>query len=169
MMLAKKIFLNALAAVLLAPAPMCANPDYLNVLQPCPLYSTLVNHKLISASLAALTAVTAYKHHAYKQQLKWDWKAIEARTEYPVKASDFPACFLWGAGTSSYQVEGNCTNSSYATWEQQSPEYKHQAGIACDHWNRYKEDIALMHKLGIKAYRFSLEWSKIEPVPGTFD
>jgi beta-glucosidase len=43
------------------------------------------------------------------------------------------------------------------------------AGDACDSWNRYKEDIQMMKNLGVSSYRFSLEWSKIEPSEGNFD
>lgn len=84
--------------------------------------------------------------------------------------------FLWGSATSAYQVEGNCTNNNWfqfesAVDEQGQPRISHgqKAGIACDHWNRYQEDIQLMKALSLNAYRFSVEWSKIEPKPGEFD
>ncbi len=44
-----------------------------------------------------------------------------------------------------------------------------RAGVCCDHWNRYKEDIRLMKEISLNAYRFSVEWSKIEPEPGRYD
>ncbi|MDZ4154260.1 family 1 glycosylhydrolase, partial [Methylicorpusculum sp.] len=44
-----------------------------------------------------------------------------------------------------------------------------ESGIACDHWNRYKEDIQLLKKTGCNAYRMSIEWSKVEPQEGIFD
>jgi beta-glucosidase len=79
-----------------------------------------------------------------------------------------PHKFLYGAGTSAHQVEGNSINNQWWKWEQSRPE-QFRSGIACDHWNRYKEDIALAHKLGHTAHRFSIEWSKVEPVAGKFD
>lgn len=73
----------------------------------------------------------------------------------------FPNGFLWGTATSSYQVEGGIDNCD---WSKDFP-----AGIACDHYNRYEEDFDLLKKLNQNAYRFSIEWSRIEPKEGKFD
>jgi len=88
----------------------------------------------------------------------------------------FSKDFLWGSATSSHQVEGNCKNNNWFQFESAVDEKGHprisngqKAGIACDHWNRYKEDIQLMKAVVLNAYRFSVEWSKIEPKPGEFD
>ncbi|MFA5276597.1 MAG: glycoside hydrolase family 1 protein [Candidatus Omnitrophota bacterium] len=80
----------------------------------------------------------------------------------------FPKDFLWGAATSSHQVEGNNTNNDWWLWEQHIP-LKMRSGQACDEWNRFEEDFLLAQSLGLSAYRFSLEWSRIEPTPGQFD
>ena len=80
----------------------------------------------------------------------------------------FPKDFLWGAGTSSHQVEGNNTNNDWWQWEQHMP-LKMRSGQACDEWNRFEDDFKLAQTLGLNAYRFSLEWSRIEPAPGEFD
>jgi beta-glucosidase len=84
--------------------------------------------------------------------------------------------FLWGSATSSHQVEGYCTNNNWYKFEsainkQGKPRIlnSQKAGVASDHWNRYKEDIQLMKALSLNAYRFSVEWSKIEPQPGVYD
>jgi len=84
--------------------------------------------------------------------------------------------FLWGTATAAHQVEGNCTNNNWFQFESAVDENSkprilnnQKAGIACDHWNRYKEDIQLMKALSLNSYRFSVEWSKIEPKPGQFD
>jgi beta-glucosidase len=84
--------------------------------------------------------------------------------------------FLWGSATAAYQVEGNCTNNNWFQFESAVNESgqphilnRQKAGIACDHWRRYKEDIQLMKALSLNAYRFSIEWSKIEPRPSEFD
>jgi beta-glucosidase len=84
--------------------------------------------------------------------------------------------FLWGSATSSHQVEGNCTNNNWYKFESAVDEEGkprilngQKAGIASDHWNRYKEDIGLMKELHLNAYRFSVEWSKIEPEQGKYD
>lgn len=130
----------------------------------------------LPVAATALTAATAYtwqSYQQYRQALTWNWTDIENNAAYPARAQDFPKNFLWGIGTSSYQVEGNCTNSTYANWKDpHSNDFNHQAGagIACDHWNRYKEDIHRMkHELGVNCYRFSIEWSKIETHEGVFD
>lgn len=93
--------------------------------------------------------------------LYWDWKSIDTND------IQFPSDFLWGVSASAHQTEGNCTNNDWATWEMQHA--KQKTGSACDHWNRYKQDIQLMKKSGITSFRFSIEWSKVEPQPGVFD
>ena len=84
--------------------------------------------------------------------------------------------FLWGAATSAHQVEGNCTNNNWyqfesAVNERGLPRIAHgqSAGLACDHWERFADDIRLMKELSLNAYRLSVEWSKIEPREGVFD
>lgn len=80
---------------------------------------------------------------------------------------NFPKYFLWGAATSSHQVEGNNMNNDWWAWEQNG-KVKERAGKACDHWNRFREDFELAKSLHHNAHRFSLEWSRIEPEEGKF-
>ncbi len=103
-------------------------------------------------------------------ELHWDWRNID------VEKHRFPEGFTWGTATASHQVEGGCDNNNWHEWEQStnengmSPILKGAvSGDACDHWNRYEADINLMKDLGVKSYRFSVEWSKIEPENGRFD
>ena len=100
----------------------------------------------------------------WNPELRWDWKKIN------MSNMKFPSSFYWGTATASHQVEGNCNNNNWYNWESSkdengSPRIKDSqvAGIACDHWNRHKEDVSLIKDLGISHYRLSLEWSKIEP------
>ncbi len=82
----------------------------------------------------------------------------------------FPEHFLIGAATAAHQVEGNNTNSDF--WAQEllpHSSFLEPSGIACDHYNRYEEDIKLLADAGLKAYRFSVEWARIEPEEGRFD
>ena len=80
----------------------------------------------------------------------------------------FPKDFLWGAGTSSHQVEGNNTNNDWWQWEQtRLPQSR--SGQACDGWNRFEDDSKLIQTLGHTAHRFSLEWSRIEPQEDQWD
>ena len=80
----------------------------------------------------------------------------------------FPPHFLWGSATSAHQVEGGNSGNDWWAWEQRSRARPH-SGRACDQYERYRDDIALMKKLGQNAYRFSLEWSRIEPSPGEWN
>jgi beta-glucosidase len=81
----------------------------------------------------------------------------------------FPKQFLWGSATAGHQVEGNNDNSDFWAEEQvEGSPYQEKSGDAIDHYKLYKEDIALMSSLGLKVFRFSIEWSRIEPVPGQY-
>jgi len=82
----------------------------------------------------------------------------------------FPHGFLWGAATASYQIEGawNEDGKGESIWDR----FSHTPGkvtkgdtgdVACDHYHRYPEDIALMRELGLKAYRFSVSWPRVFP------
>ncbi len=83
----------------------------------------------------------------------------------------FPENFLWGAATASAQIEGgyNEGGRTPSIWDV-APEGKIKNGetchTACDHFHRYKEDVAIMKELGLKSYRFSLSWSRIIPAEG---
>lgn len=82
---------------------------------------------------------------------------------------EFPEGFLIGTAQSAHQVEGGNTNSDWWAWEyaQGSPCVE-PSGDACDFYHRYAEDIALMAGLGLNAFRFSIEWARIEPAEGEF-
>ena len=78
--------------------------------------------------------------------------------------------FLTGAATAAHQVEGNNTHSDYWLMEHmKNTDFAEPSGEACDHYHRYKEDIDLLKKAGLNAYRFSIEWARIEPDEGKFD
>ena len=83
----------------------------------------------------------------------------------------FPSGFLWGAATSAYQVEGNCSKNDWWAWEEIEGFIQDgsRSGIACDHYNRFDEDFALAQQLGHNAARISIEWSRIEPEEGRWD
>ena len=106
----------------------------------------------------------------------------------------FPSRFLWGAATSAHQIEGN-NHNNWSVWELEnakslakSAEYKladlpgwaevsaaatdpdnYVSGEAIDHYSRYKLDLAIAEKLHLNAFRFSIEWSRIEPQEGIWD
>ena len=82
----------------------------------------------------------------------------------------FTKDFLLGAATAAHQVEGNNTNSDcWAMEHMEHTSYAEPSLDAVDHYHRYEEDIQLMADAGLNAYRFSLEWARIEPSEGQFD
>ena len=79
----------------------------------------------------------------------------------------FPDGFLWGASTAGHQVEGGNVNADIWPLEWAQPSlFTEPSGDACDHYHRYAEDIGILADLGFNAYRFSLEWARIEPERG---
>jgi beta-glucosidase len=82
-------------------------------------------------------------------------------------ATSFPPGFLWGTATAAHQVEGGNWNNDWWAWEHTpgSP-CQEPSGDACDQYRRYRDDLDLLARLGFRAYRFSLEWSRIEPEDG---
>lgn len=75
--------------------------------------------------------------------------------------------FLWGAATAAHQIEGGNVNSDYWVLEHIPATYfKEPSGDACDSYHRWREDLALVKAGGMNAYRFSIEWARIEPERG---
>ena len=79
----------------------------------------------------------------------------------------FPDGFLWGTATAAHQVEGGNVHNDWWAFEH-APDTPcvESSGDACDSWNRWPEDLDLVASLGLGAYRFSLEWSRVEPEEG---
>lgn len=106
----------------------------------------------------------------------------------------YPKDFLWGAATAAHQVEGN-NHNQWTEWELRTAQEKadtaslrfkdfpiwdsiqsqaglphtYISGILTDHYNHYEEDFDLLTAMNMNAYRFSIEWSRIEPVEGTWN
>jgi beta-glucosidase len=85
-------------------------------------------------------------------------------------SNPFPSTFLWGAATAAYQIEGSplADGAGPSIWHR----FSHTPGrvrdgdtgdVACDHYRRYRDDIALMRELGLNAYRFSIAWGRVLP------
>jgi len=82
----------------------------------------------------------------------------------------FPDGFLWGAATAAHQVEGNNDGSDWWDWERRpGTPCVDRSDLAIDHYRRFPDDIALLASLGLTAYRFSVEWARVEPADGAFD
>jgi beta-glucosidase len=92
----------------------------------------------------------------------------EAAGEFPPLAALRPD-FIWGVSTSSFQIEGAAREdgrgpSVWDTYGERGEIANHDTGeIACDHYHRYREDVALMRRLGVQAYRFSVAWPRVLP------
>src|SRR5262249_2845153 len=84
----------------------------------------------------------------------------------------FPSGFLWGSATAAHQVESaDPPATDWAAWEATPGKIANgdRAGAGPDAWDRYDADFALAQAMGHNAYRFSIEWARVEPTPGTFD
>ena len=79
----------------------------------------------------------------------------------------FPPGFTWGTATAAHQIEGGNTNNDWWAFEH-TPDSgcAESSGDACDSWHRWEEDADLVAGLGLDNYRFSVEWSRIEPAEG---
>lgn len=110
------------------------------------------------------------------------------------KPGVFPKRFLWGAATAAHQVEGN-THNQWTVWELENAKslaaqaeyhihdypswdrvkgdakdpHNYVSGKLADHYPRYKEDLAFLTKMNMNAYRFSIEWSRVEPQEGAWN
>ncbi|MEZ0070516.1 beta-glucosidase [Streptacidiphilus sp. MAP12-20] len=94
----------------------------------------------------------------------------QPRTEVERERLVFPPGFLWGAATAAYQIEGAAAEAGRtpSIWDTYSHTPGKVAGgdtgdVAVDHYHRYRDDVAIMRELGLKAYRFSVSWSRVQP------
>lgn len=95
------------------------------------------------------------------------------------KEYNFPEGFLWGAATSAYQIEGGI-ECDWSAWEKSEKRLAflkkngleprdYICGRACDSYNKYRQDIDLLKQINCKAYRFGIEWARVEPEEGIWD
>ena len=86
-------------------------------------------------------------------------------------STEMPRGFLWGAATSAHQIEGGNLHNDWALFEADASHISggRPSGAAADHWNRVPEDVKLLTALGANAYRFSIEWSRVEPLEDQWD
>jgi beta-glucosidase len=92
-----------------------------------------------------------------------------AKAASPAARAAFPKDFLWGAATAGHQVEGNNASSDLWVCEHVKPTmFAEPSGDADNSFLLWRTDLDLVKSLGLNSYRFSLEWSRIEPEPGQF-
>ena len=96
--------------------------------------------------------------------------ALETGKQRRLARRKFPPNFVWGAATSSYQIEGavNDGGRGISIWDTycELPDTVadgSSGAVACDHYHRFKSDVEMLSELGIKAYRFSISWPRIHP------
>ena len=126
---------------------------------------------LLIVVIALLYAFGMYYLNTTDSLIKWDWTKIDTSKK------EFPNDFVWGVASAAHQVEGGHQDiNNFGWWEKQTKSNgeptivnNDKSGLACDHWNRYAEDIQLMKDLQVDAYRFSVSWSKIMPEKNVID
>ena len=86
-----------------------------------------------------------------------------------IETQRFPDGFLLGASIAAHQTEGGNTNSDWWWWEHtEATPCREPSGDACDFYHHYAEDVAMLAELGLNAFRFSVEWARVEPAEGEF-
>jgi beta-glucosidase len=112
----------------------------------------------------------------YEKEIRWNWDEININaSDIAQKIHKRTPNFIFGTATSSHQVEGNCDNNQWWDFEHDTKKQRihngDKSGEACKHYELYKQDVGLLKKeLNVHTYRFSLEWSKIQPeMGGPFD
>ena len=100
---------------------------------------------------------------------RYEWHRNWSNIDYSnlTDGNAFPSNFMWGVATAAHQIEGGNQNN----WTVFEPNSKsgQLSGDACDHWNLVDEDIANIGRLNVSYYRFSIEWSRVEPEQGKWD
>ncbi len=142
---------------------------------------------LLTIILFQTCSLQAADKHTCKQQtkvkilskspLRWDWSVIKSEQDNFLATLAFPLDFEFGVATSAYQLEGpyyyddQIAPDTWVAWENEDGHIKdgQKVGHACDHWNRWEDDIQLIQDGGFDAYRFSISWSKLEREEGVFD
>ena len=116
------------------------------------------------------------------QQQQEEQVVVDATMPLSTKAAmkqtrqlSFPKHFYWGAATAAYQIEGGLNKCNWSQWEDQgvrthdgrpTVEGHQKAGKACNSWNLWDKDVHAMKALGMTMYRFSVEWSRVQPTSG---
>jgi beta-glucosidase len=118
---------------------------------------------IVGVLLAAWLSTCAYLSATHP-------RVVFTAGELAREATPLPKGFLWGTATSSHQLEGGNAND-WTRFEAQpgAIENGETSAVSADHWNRMAEDVALMKALHANAYRFSIEWSRLEPQEGAWN
>jgi beta-glucosidase len=117
-------------------------------------------------SYSHINQLTLAQHVTATKAVRMTTRSTDPTTPLP----QFPADFVWGASTAAYQIEGAAEEdgkgpSIWDTFVRRPGAVRdgHTGVVACDHYHRFDEDVALMRRLGLDAYRFSVSWPRILP------
>lgn len=102
---------------------------------------------------------------SYEKSRRWNG----AHSPVPVRKFGFAPGFVYGASTSAYQIEGGVgpeTGRGPSIWEKYFADRPHldNGDVSCDHYNRMEDDVRMMKRMGLKAYRFSISWPRVLPL-----
>lgn len=122
------------------------------------MWERLLVAALVAFLVFKVTLIT-YRRRKYPEPHE-DWANVNLDDLH------FPEDFHWGTATAAHQVEGHQANN-WTVYE--VAKGLETSGAACDHWNRWKDDFQLLSDLGLTSYRFSIEWSRLEPTEGAWD
>jgi len=133
--------------------------------KPAHIHLNAMNRRMFLRNAAATSALTGLAAMPVSLIAK-DSFSVTRRLE----SESFPKDFWWGISTSSYQIEGGVKDGgrgpSICDTFSHRPgaiKYGDTGDVACDHYNRYAEDVKIMAELGVKHYRFSISWSRVVP------
>lgn len=110
-----------------------------------------------------------YVSLVFQMALMFSVSSCSSDTNRTLKDIPFPEDFVWGTATSAYQVEGAYQEDGkgVSVWDTYANKYNAANGetgnVTIDEYHRYKEDVALLKKMGVKSYRFSISWTRILP------
>ena len=140
----------------------------MSVLGACLLFTfaTFCSESSLETKIKVESGLNEKEYSAYRKSVEEKIKKDPKITNY-----SFGKDFFFGAGTSAQQVEGNCTNNTWSQHEKNKDSkgnlwVEQESGLTCDQCTHYKEDVQRIKALGLDVYRFSIEWSKIEPKQG---
>jgi beta-glucosidase/6-phospho-beta-glucosidase/beta-galactosidase len=124
---------------------------------------------LVVARLAIFLTVASPAKPDSHRGSELDGPGLSSQPMFIPTPKPFPTGFVWGAATSSYQIEGATRadgrgDSIWDVFAGRGGTFQSQSGEpACDHYHRIDEDVAIMRQMGLKAYRFSIAWPRIQP------
>ncbi len=123
--------------------------------------------------LLASCLLVTFSLSCVKAELRWDWSGVNLSDERFFEHLALPADFIFGIADSAYQTEGAegpggvLIENSWTVFEKQRK--LTPAGKGCQRWTRFESDHELIKQSGFQEYRFSIEWSKVEPQKGVFN